>query len=207
MRRDRFLKWSFLLFVIGVILSPTFTFAFGPYTGVVVDRLTGAPVEGASVLYYRTRSYPQFEGHYTVTVEVRLVYTDNGGRYEIPNALFNFNLFSLESESVLIYQPGYQVYMAGTGIYHAGREEVSFQERGHRVRLERGPPAFNHRRHVDEIERVLGTINNDYREPGAERSWDWMLEKKLIGEVEKREFLRRIRWEEERGREEERRDP
>jgi hypothetical protein len=209
---NNFVKTLIFFGLSTAILLFTSAYSFGAYTGTVVDQLTGDPVEGASVLYYWTRNSPQLKGDYIVEMEVHLVYTDKEGRYEIPEVPIDFYQSGfLESENLLIYEPGYQVYMAGVGEDRAGREEdFSFRKAGHLVKLKRIPPFFSHRKHVEEIENALWNIKEypyDMTQSEESMTWEERLKKKLIGEVEKREFLRRLKWEEERGREEERRDP
>jgi hypothetical protein len=182
-------------------------YPLGPYTGTVVDGVTGRPVEGASVLFYWTREIPQMIESRTETIAVRLTYTDHQGRYDIPRVSANLGLMGrLDSTNVIIYQPGYKAYIIR--LFHNdpyAREEPRFKETGNRVALERIPPGFSHQKQVDAIEQALWGIDEYwyyYPQPPDDISWDRMMAIKMNGSVEKRELLRRLEWEERRGKEE-----
>jgi len=193
--------------VLFAALSPTPAFSLGPYTGTVVDGVTGRPVEGASVLFYWTKEIPQMIESHTETITVRLTYTDHQGRYDIPRVPANFGLMGiLDSTNVIIYQPGYKAYIIR--LFHqnpSAQHGLPFMETGNRVALERIPPGFSHQKQVDAIEQALWGIDEyPYYSPLPQDhiTWDQMMAIKLNGSVEKRELLRRLEWEERRGKEE-----
>ena len=193
--------------VLFAVLSAAPAFALGPYTGTVVDGVTGRPVEGASVLMYWTKTIPQMIESHSETIAARLTYTDRQGRYEIPRVSTNFGLMGmLESTNVIIYQPGYKAYLIRLVLDDPyTRNEPQFKETGNRVSLERLPPGFSHQKQVDAIEQALWGIDEypyDSPLPPDHISWDRMLELKLKGSVEKQELLRRLEWEVRRGQEE-----
>jgi hypothetical protein len=205
------LKGLILASVVFGVLSPTLAFSLGPYTGVVIDSPTGTPVEGASVLFYWTEALPGLMHSQSQTIAVRLVYTDNKGRYEIPGVSSNLGLLgSLQSTNVIIYQPGYQAYTVKIwhdNPYPDGSKDAPFKDKGNNVKLERIPPGFSHTKHVGLIEEALWGI--DYYpdidpNPQDQKTWEHMLQIKLKMGVEKQEFLRRLEWENRRSMEEKR---
>jgi len=209
MRLMKILKELIFVSTILTVLSPSLAFSLGPYTGVVLDSLTDKPVEGASVLFYWTKSIPQIMHSRSETIAARLIYTDHQGRYKIPSVSANFGLMgSLESTNVIIYQPGYKVYIISirhNNPYYDPSKDPPFKDKGNNVELERIPPGFNHTKHVELIDRALWGIDyypGLYDRPQNELPWEKMLEAKLKEGFEKQEFLSRVEWEERRSREE-----
>jgi hypothetical protein len=196
-----------VLSAIGVMFSPAVAFSLGPYTGTVVDSLTGEPVEGASVLVYWTKSIPEIIHERSETIAVKLVYTDHKGEYEIPSIVSNLGLTGrMESTNLIIYQPGYQAYIFK--IWHDdpyAQKNLSFKETGNTVALERIPPGFSHMKHVEMIDHALWGINDypySYPLPQDHIGWEEMMKIKTNGSVERQELLRRLEWEKRRGQEE-----
>ena len=193
-----------------ILFSPALSYALvlGPYSGTVTDAKTGAPVEGASVLFYWEKRVPMPPtGGSPELVDVKLVYTDKKGRYEIPRTFANLGLLGhLESTRVIIYQPGYQAYIII--IWHESeRTDRSFKEKDNAVKLERIPPNFNHKEHYRRIDQALWGIRESYDysdEKGSEMTWTKLLQINLKSRLEKDEFLKRVEWEERRGLSEER---
>jgi len=206
------MKWSRLIIfaAFGILFSPALSLALflGPYSGNVLDAKAGVPIEGASVLIYWEKRVPMPPtGGSPELVDVKLVYTDKKGRYEIPRISANLGLLGhLESTHVIIYQPGYQAYIII--IWHeTERTDRSFKEKENVVKLDRIPPNFNHKEHYRRIENVLSGIreSDDYSdEKGSEMTWNKLLQINLKTLLEKDEFLKRVEWEERRGLSEER---
>lgn len=188
-----------------ILFSPVVSFALflGPYSGNVIDAKTGAPVGGASVLFYWEKRVPMPPtGGSPELVDVRLVYTDKKGRYEIPRLSANLGLLGhLESTAVVIYQPGYQAYILR--IWHeTERTDRSFKEKDNTVKLERIPPNFSHKEHYRRIDEALWGIRESYDDSDGKDSgltWEKLLQINLKTHLEKDEFLRRADWEERRG--------
>ncbi len=193
-----------------VLFSPALSCALflGPYSGNIIDAKTGAPVEGASVLFYWEKRVPMPPtGGSPEMIDVKLVYTDKKGRYEIPRINANLGLLGLlESTNAIIYQPGYQAYIikiwrdSTTG-------EPAFNTKENIVRLSRIPPNFNHKEHYRRIDEALWGIRESYDDSDGKDSgmtWNKLLQINLKTHLEKDEFLRRVEWEERRGLSEER---
>jgi hypothetical protein len=207
MKQSRLIIFATLI----ILFSPVLSFALflGPYSGTVMDAKTGAPVEGACVLFYWEKRIPTPPtGGSPELIDVKLLYTDKKGRYEIPRILANLGLLGhLESTHVIIYQPGYQAYIIR--VWHdTERTDRSFKEKDNSVKLERIPPNFNHKEHYRRIEEALWGIRESYDysdEKGSEMIWNKLLQINLKTHLEKDEFLRRVEWEERRGLSEEQR--
>ncbi|MFB3887614.1 MAG: HEAT repeat domain-containing protein [Thermodesulfobacteriota bacterium] len=193
------------LMVALIICSPAVSFAvsLGPYSGTVIDSQTGEPIEGASVLFYWEKRVPTPpSGGSAEPAETRLVHTDKKGLYDIPRILANLGLLAfLESTNVIIYQPGYQVYIAR--IWHDtpdAKRDSSFKPRGNLVKLDRIPPNFNYKEHYRMIEDALNSIREyGWEDRVWERKLTWEEHLKLnlkSGILEKEELLRRAEWEE-----------
>lgn len=172
-----------LFFVIGLPVVSEAIF-LGPYSGAVMDSQTGEPIEGASILMYWTKIIPNVAGGNSEMVDVKLIYTDKKGSYQIPMFMANLGLIGFfESTQMIIYQPGYQAYIIT--IWHNSRSskpDPNFKNKENIVKLDRIPPNFSHRKHYEDIDHALWGIDN--RDHVA---------------LEKKELLRRIEWEERRG--------
>ncbi len=177
-----------------------------PCTGAVLDAQTGAPIKGASVLVYWTKviTYPM--GRDTILHDAVLVYTDAKGRYSAPPSAENYGLLAQTGSTFLIvYEPGYEAYIAEDG--ERWRSRVTFPAKDNAVKLKRILPNFSHDKHVREIENALRgfeTRAGSYPED-LERHWDESMSVKLK-DVKKIEFMRMIEWEKRRANEEEVRD-
>jgi hypothetical protein len=197
-----------LLFTVFVtVFFPTVSFALflGPYSGTVIDSQTGEPIEGASVLFFWEKSVPTPMKAYSEVFEVRLVYTDKKGTYHIARILPNLGLSGvLESTNVIIYQPGYQAYIAR--IWHDSpytKPDPSFKPKDNIAKLDRIPPDFDHKEHYRMIENALSQIREHGWEDriwGKRLTWEERLRLNLkSGILEKEELFRRPEWEEKRG--------
>ena len=186
------------------VFSPTVSFAIflGPYSGIVIDSQTGYPIEGASVLFYWEKRVPTPpSGGISEPIEIRLIYTDKKGFYDIPRILANLGLLGfLESTKVIIYQPGYQAYVAT--ILHDRidtKPDPSFKPKDNRVKLDRIPPNFDHKEHYRMIEDALSSIHGygwEDRIWGRKLTWEEHLKLNVeSGILEKEELLRRAEWE------------
>lgn len=203
MKTSRILVFAVLM----IVFLPTvcFTVFLGPYSGTVIDRQAGEPIEGASVLVYWEKRIPTPMGGYSELIEVRLVSTDKKGRYEIPRVVANLGLLGmLESTNIIIYQPGYQAYIVRA--WHDSpyaKPDPSFKAKDNLVKLDRIPLSFSHREHYEKIDHALGGIHEypyaypDKNDPWM--TWNKLLEVNLKAVPEKEEFLRRVEWEERRG--------
>ncbi len=195
----------FIFLCVWVVILPASSFAaiLGPYSGQVLDSRTGDPIVGASVLFYWTKYIPQFHGGNSDLIKATLVYTDEQGKYKIPVNMASLGLLaSFESTRVLVYQPGYQFYTVTIRAYDAsGDSNRSFQKFGNRIRLERIPLHFDHRKHLDRINKALWGIDEVYLASDRaypESIWEKHIKLNLRGVLEKEEFLRRVEWEDRR---------
>src|SRR3972149_4986007 len=196
---------------------PSFAGIIGPYSGQVIDSQTGDPVEGASVLVYWVKATPHPMGAYEITIGARLIYSDGKGRYTIPTFFANLGLMGfLDSTNIIIYQPGYQAYIIELHPSNPlnpfsdpeGGDDMNFKKKNNIVKLDRIPPNFSHKEHVDRIEHALWGID-DYSpgDPTATKAgitWEEALKLNLKGVPEKEEFLTRLEWEAGRGASEDR---
>lgn len=151
----------------------------GPYTGTIIDGDTGKGIEGASVLFYWTKSTPTPAGSISGIIDEKLAYTDKRGKYVVSFFMALRGIFSFfESTRVIIYEPGYQAYVVTIwNDSSAPKSEYAFAKIGNLVKLKKLPPDFSHKAHYEDIDRALWGIE-DYAEPDRE------------------EFLRRAEWEE-----------
>lgn len=196
-----------------LLFIPSFSDAFieGPYTGRVIDGQTGEAIEGASVLCYWVKSTPNFEGGHEELAETRLVYTDKKGNYEIPRIFVNIGLIAiLDSTNIIIYQPGYQVYIVKIEPRNPySKPDTNFKKKDSVVKLDRIPPNFSHKEHYEKIDHALwGMDEYPYVYPQPQdkwMTWNKLIEMNLRGIPDKEEFLRRVEWEERRGMMEDRR--
>lgn len=200
----RVLKIS-IFFLVWVVIFPASSFAviLGPYSGKVLDSRTGEPIAGASVLFYWEKMIPTPAGGSSDLIKASLVYTDDRGKYNIPVSMEGIGLLAFfESTRVLIYQPGYQFYTVTIWAdSDSDNSNASFQKFGNRVRLERIPPHFDHRKHLDGIRDAFRGIDevyfdSDHAYPGF--TWEKIVKLNLRGVLEKEEFLRRTEWEDRR---------
>lgn len=107
---------SSILLVVALMLLPgcAITHEFGPYTGKVIDKETGAPIVGAVVfLRFYTGTIWAVGGrvsHYADAVEYL---TDNEGKFDIPvQRVFTFIPGDTWDQRplVIIFKPGYGAY-------------------------------------------------------------------------------------------------
>jgi hypothetical protein len=196
-----------ILFVVSVIsFLPGICFAIflGPYSGRVIDSQTGEVVDGASVLVFWVKQVPTPLRSHSEVMDAKLVYTDKNGTYRIPQILPNLGLMAmLESTCVIIYQPGYQAYTVSIWHDHPSAKAISsFKERENVVKLDRIPPNFNHREHIQTLRNALNSIRAYGSEDpvwGKPLTWKKRMELNLkSGVLEKEELLRRAAWEEKR---------
>ena len=199
-----------LFVVLLLLVLPTASWAInlGPYTGKVIDRQTGRPIAGASVLCYWTKRVPTMLKSFLDLIAVKLAYTDSKGQYTIPRVSVNMGLSSvLENTVVIIYEAGYQAYIRRIDSYSPeSKKDRSFQEKNNLVNLDRIPPYFSHKAHYERIREAINGLREDdtvYAMESKEKipgSKIKEMQPKFIPERE--EFLRRIEWEDRRTREE-----
>ncbi|MBI4825658.1 MAG: HEAT repeat domain-containing protein [Nitrospirae bacterium] len=198
-------KTIFIFIMLLVSIFPSLSDAgfLGPYTGQVIDSQTGEPVEGASVLIYWEKLVPYIMQSSTELIEVKLVYTENNGKYEIPRIFANLGLMSrLESTNVIIYQPGYQAYIMKIWDDNPySKPDPSFKEKNNVVKLDRIPPMFDHKEHYEKIDDALEGI--DVYPPYSYTAdsgmpWEKVFEIFLKTHA-KDQLLRRVEWEGKRG--------
>ena len=189
------MPFCFTAVLLLILLVPTSSLAkvVGPYTGQVLDSLTGEPIQGASVLIYWEKRIPAPpSGGYSELIKTTLVYTDDQGMYRIPWQFINTGLVGwLESTNLIIYQPGYQAF---TDRKWQGNLPAPFQK-DTIVKLERIPPGFDHQKHYERITDVLRGIDIGYT--GRALPTEEIVEKIAIM-AGYWEFMRRIEWEEDR---------
>jgi hypothetical protein len=191
------------VFLISGLLFPTISSAvtLGPYSGQVVDSLTGEPITGASVLVCWIKTIPNsFEGGTDLPLEVKLTYTTDKGRYLVPKVSANLGLSAyLESTYIIIYQPGYEsyiVHISNFDPYGWSSPPKNFKEKENLVKLDRVPPDFDHKAHYEKITHCLWAfreyedIYTGFLPTGKPRMSGPILEMK--------EFLRRVEWEDRR---------
>ncbi len=101
---------SFSIVVFVLFLSPSITFAGGPWKGKIIDIETKEPIEGAVVLAVWERAYRTPAGDNTYFYEAKEVLTDKEGNFEIP-AYRPINLLPIISyirgPNFTIFKPGY----------------------------------------------------------------------------------------------------
>jgi hypothetical protein len=140
-----------LVFVLTLIL-PTSAFALflGPYSGQVIDSHTGEPLQGACVLIYWEKWVFDPMGGHDRMIKATLVYTDQNGIYQIPMTYAYLGLLSTGPwTNVIIYQPGYEAYIARHD------NEGSFRAIENVIKLDRIPPHFDHGKHYGDISRAM----------------------------------------------------
>lgn len=181
---------------------PAFAVLVGPFTGTVVDSRTGDPIEGASVLMFWTKvvSRGPLLGPGSFPVKATLVYTDREGRYSIPKFNADIGLLgALEATHIIIYQPSYEAYIVNICYADAFcQKNDAVKEKNNFAKLDRIPPGFSHKEHVEKIERSLGCIN-DYLHIGDTETWNRVSDINILIVPPVEEFLRKTEWESRRG--------
>lgn len=180
-------KFAFAIILMHLILCfPVFSLAkmLGPYSGRVIDSQTGESVKGAAVLFYWTKFTPDFHNGRTEAIDAVFSYTDAQGRYQIPRIFAYLGLITVfESTWVIVYEPGYQAYIRELDYLHRyAKPDPLFKAKGNLVQLDRVPPNFDQKKHVDTIEDSLWLIDR--------------VDDRFAPEVA--EFLRRLEWEDRR---------
>jgi hypothetical protein len=204
------LRCIFGIVLLLIFLLPTSSSAkgFGPYTGRVLDKRTGTPIKGASFFVYLVRYIPTLspEGIYYQYQELaksEIVYTDNDGKYSVPKSLTSKGLLdTLESTTIIIYQPGYQVYINRDSPWN--EKPNNFKKKDNLITLDRIPPNFDHKNHYEKITSALSKMGEsviippiDYdASPKGDKRMDWdKFVDKSQPSILKEEFLRRAEWE------------
>ena len=169
-----------------ILLIPVESFGIilGPYSGNLIDSRTGEPIEGASVLIYWEKSVPTGIQSHSELIKSELVYTDEKGKYFIPETHANLGLAGLlERTDVVIYKPGYQAHIVR--IWHLSNSPTGdFPKQDPTVKLDRIPPNFSHKRHYERIEDSLRGLDHDAYDKST---------------LHREDLLRRAGWEERRG--------
>ncbi len=148
--------------------------AVGPYSGKIIDAANDKPIEGVSILVaWKTESHD----------DVEYIYTDNMGEYHIPLRYIDTTMGQINEIYVTIYQPGYQA-MTAQRSYWADTGEaplLSFEKEDAINKLDRIPPYFDHKAHIEKINRgfVVNELSNRY---------DWEIRRAGISSDE---YLRR----------------
>jgi hypothetical protein len=197
----------FAVFLLLLLPAPSRALNLGGYTGQVVDRQTGRPIVGASVLCYWTKKVPDMWKSFSEIIAVKLVYTDSKGQYTVPRVAANMGLSSvLEKTVVIIYEPGYQAYIQRIDSDSPeSKKDRSFQEKNNLVKMERIPPYFSHGAHYQRIREAVELRGDEtvYAMESEENiPWSKIKEMQLKFIPETEEFLRRVKWEDRRTREE-----
>ncbi len=78
------------------------------------------------------------------------------------------------------------------------RKTMPFKEKNNLAKLDRIPPGFSHKEHVEKIERSLGCIN-DYLHKGIHRDLETDFRYKYTDCPDVKEFLRKAEWERQKG--------
>jgi hypothetical protein len=190
-------------------LFPTSGFSkmVGPYTGQVLDSRTGEPIQGASLFVsltkYNIALSPAGSEFYPERVKSMLIYTDEKGKYSIPKTLFSTGIpGSLNSTTIIIYQPGYQAIIKKNSMWN--KKPNRFKKKDNIIKLERIPTNFDHKSHYERISDEIGNMGDcpiippiDYlaSSKGDIRvKWDKFIDKAQLN-IPKEEFLRRVEWE------------
>lgn len=199
------LRWVFLAVFLLLTLLPASAFStmVGPYTGQVLDSLTGEPIQGASVLIHWVRSIPTPAGSVSELIKIKLAYTDDHGTYKIPRQFLNVGLIAgLDSTNLIIYQPGYQ---ASINRKTYGDLPMPLKMNVI-VKLNRIPPNFDHKKHYEKIIDAIRMGETHiippivyYASPKGDirMGWDKFVDKALLS-APADEFLRRVEWEKRR---------
>jgi hypothetical protein len=208
---NSFRSFSFIIFaVILIVYLPATSFALsvGPYREQVLDSKTEEPIEGASLFVYLTEYIPKLSPagsyYYPELIKSMLVYTDNKGKYSIPITLISTGIKgSLESTSIIVYQPGYQAYVNINSIWNK-KSGGDLKKKDNIILLDRIPPNFDHNKHYERIIHalsemgdihIISPIDYDVSPKGDTRmAWNKFLDNALLS-VPKEEFLRRVEWE------------
>jgi len=190
------------VFVILFLLFSTASsaLALGPYSGQVVDSWTGEPIAGASVLIYWTKTILSPAGSDESFLSLTSAYTDDKGGYLVPKISANLGLLAiLDSTYLIIYQPGYEAYTVHVkhfDPYGWSTPPKDFKEKENLVKLDRVPPDFDHKNHYKKITDSLRGVD-EYEDiytgllATEKPRMTWPI-------LEKREFLRRVEWEDRR---------
>lgn len=199
------LRWVFTAVLLMLVLLPASAFStmVGPYTGQVLDSLTGEPIQGASVLINWDRSIPTPAGSISELIKITLAYTDDHGTYKIPRQFLNVGLIAgLDSTNLIIYQPGYQVSM---NVSWEGDLPTPIKTNAI-VKLKRIPPNFDHKKHYEKIidairmgeTHIIPPIDyHPFSKGDTRMTWSKFIDKALLS-APADEFLRRVEWEKRR---------
>ena len=137
----------------------------GPYSGQILDNQTGEPVKNASVLFYWTKEILKIMDTDSKPIDVKLLYADKNGKYEIPAFFTILGLKArYESVNIIVYQPGYQVFIKKIDVLNPySKPDPEFKEIGYVIRLHRIPANFDHYKHVDRISDSLWGIDDEVK--------------------------------------------
>lgn len=194
------LTYAICIFIFCCLVVPPTSDAeiLEPYSGTVYDATTGKPIEGASVLFFWMKRVPDFE-IVTELIDAKLTRTNAKGNYDLSLTFANAGRFSLDSTHVLIYEPGYQVYIKE--IYHDSpyaKSDPEFRNHDNVVKLERIPPDFDHKAHCERIKQALWGLERHEYSDNKDVSWSGIVKTSMVVPLEKELFLRRVEWEQRR---------
>lgn len=196
-----------VLFLIFLIPTSSSAKVFGLYTGQARDTQTGKPIKGASFFVYLIKYVPTLspEGiyYFTELTKSAIGYTGNDGKYSIPKALTTKGLSDSQwSITIIVYQPGYQVYISRDSSWDEKPRNVKKKE--NIIMLDRIPPNFDHKKHYERITRAFSDIDeidiippiDYYASPKGDKRMDWdKFVDKSQPSILREEFLRRAEWE------------
>lgn len=131
------------------------TFDTGIRTGLVIDAMTGEPVEGAVVTYMWDVKEPGLESHSRLGASYEAI-TDNEGKYHIPSQSVKSefgDLAYLKPEDVIVYKFGYTWYRvhdnkARSFVVYISDLVQKYRREGNIVRLQPWINELSHSEHV-----------------------------------------------------------
>ena len=202
------------IFVFCCLVAPPTSDAeiLGPYSGTVFDATNGQPIKGASVLFYWRKKIVLNSKNLSIVdhllesafvtdlIAAKLAYTSASGKYDLSISYAKTGVNeSLNSTHVIIYEPGYQVYIREIlQNSQYTKSDPNFHNGGTIVRLERIPPDFDHNAHYRQIEDALRVLERPDSSPGKKPGWDEVVRSGLQTLFEKDQLLRRAEWEQKR---------
>ena len=151
--------------VISVVITTlgcsTITFSKEKPTAIVVDSVTGEPIEGAVALAiwrkYTSKRTPFWEGGNYENVRVEEAVSDKNGHIYIDGF---WDWFS--KPHLTVYKFGY-VCWDQFGFYHKTGTRKDFKSRKRVVKLEKWPDDFSYARHS----MYINSVTKNYRPPGS----------------------------------------
>jgi hypothetical protein len=166
----------------------------------------GKPIKGASLFVYLRGFIPTHNLEERYYQKSALVHTDKDGKYSIPKTLTTSGLPDSQwSIIIIIYQPGYQVYINRDSSWN--KKPNNAKKEGNIITLERISPNFDHKQHYEKIINAFSEIGeieiippiDYYASPKGDTRMDWdKFVDKSRPSILKEEFLRCVEWEKRR---------